>query len=146
MWCGTPERNWVLCVCAYVHLGSYGFLLPKRKSAKLFGTSLLLTYKFPRNYNHNSWRAVKQEGITKVGVVNQKNLESLRNERMGVVTHTFFSFNFWGCFSPCIFVSSQVYFFPDIKSKSSSLQSAWLRSNYKVKITLSPPVKCVVLF
>lgn len=87
------ERLW--CVCMYVFmLGSYdphGFLLPKRKKNKFFGIFFLLTDKFPRNHNHNSWRVVKQGSITKVGVANQRNLESLRIEKIGMVdTHFLF--------------------------------------------------------
>lgn len=68
-----------------------GFLLPLRKNAKPFKTSLLWTDTFPRNWNQKRWRVVKPEGITKVGVVNHKNLESLRIEKIGVVdTHFLF--------------------------------------------------------
>lgn len=83
-WAAEPQRESErpnVCVCVCVHIDVLWRLrlsIAQEKRAKLFGIFLLLTDKFPRNCNHNSWKVVKQESITKVGVVNQRNLESLR--------------------------------------------------------------------
>lgn len=146
-----PQKKWeteYMCVCVHIDL-----LWPLRlstaqeKAVKCFGIFPLLKDKFSRNCNHNSWRVVKQDSITKVGVVNQKNLESLRIEKIGVVDTHFLFLSFLRNF-PLLHLRFQSNIFhpsPKITIIFPAV-SVWIRSNYKVKITLNPFLKCVLLF
>lgn len=81
--------------------------------------------KVPRNCNQNNWRFLNKGVLRRLGWRTKRIWKVWESRRLGWLTHTFFSFTFWGFFSPLMLQSSVFHSRHKIKILISSV-SAWL--------------------